>query len=114
MKKVVLVLLMLTMAGSAYAKDNYWDNKLLDKLKRGGINLVTAPGEIPKNVIEGWKKSDSNIVWKSILSVGSLGKGVVFTVGRFGSGLWDIFTFNLDVPAGYEPLMQPHYVYGND
>ncbi|MFT5387320.1 MAG: hypothetical protein ACI9F2_000748 [Lysobacterales bacterium] len=38
-------------------------------------------------------------------------EGVLFTLGRAGSGLWDIVRFNLKIPKHNEPLMKPDFVY---
>ena len=80
------------------------------KLKRGVVNVITAPLEIPKQTSIYWKKGaekTNNLVpW----AFAGFIKGMVNMVGRMGSGLWDITTFNIEVPADYEPLMKPDYV----
>ena len=74
------------------------------------MNVVTAPLEIPKETraywIKGSEKTDHILVW---LFAGAV-KGVVETVKRAGSGVWDVVTFPFEKPADYEPLMKPHYV----
>ena len=35
----------------------------------------------------------------------------VNTIGRMGSGLWDVMSLNLDIPGNNEPLMKPDYVW---
>ena len=86
------------------------ENQMTKKLKRGAINIVTSPLEIPKQIKKYWnegkEKDQKNIVW---LTVGTV-KGLVNTVGRLGSGVWDVATFNVDKPLNYEPLMKPDFV----
>ena len=82
----------------------------IQKLKRGIVNVVTAPIEIAKGVDEGWKTSaeESKSASKGIFK--GFFKGIVNTVGRTGSGLWDIISFPFETPTNYEPLMKPDYV----
>ena len=82
----------------------------IQKLKRGIVNVVTAPIEIAKGVDEGWKTSakESKSASKGIFK--GFFKGIVNTVGRMGSGVWDIVSFPFETPADYEPLMKPDYV----
>ena len=82
----------------------------IQKLKRGIVNVVTAPIEIAKGIDEGWKSSaeESKPTGKGIIT--GFFKGIVHTVGRMGSGIWDIVSFPFETPANYEPLMKPDYV----
>ena len=81
------------------------------KFGRGVVNVVTAPLEIPKQTraywIEGSEKTPHILVW---LFAGAV-KGVVETVKRTGSGVWDMATFVFEKPDAYEPLMKPDYVF---
>jgi len=82
---------------------------MLMKAKRGGINIVTSPLEIPKqakNEIESTEEKPGKI----IALFGGTVKGLVFAVGRLGSGIYDVLTFNINTPKGYEPLVKPDYV----
>ncbi|MFA5260219.1 MAG: exosortase system-associated protein, TIGR04073 family [Candidatus Omnitrophota bacterium] len=83
----------------------------LKKLVRGTINLATAPLEVPKQTRLYWKKgaekTDHILVW--IFS--GIVKGSVNTVGRIGSGTWDVVTFLIDIPENNQPLFQPDYVF---
>ena len=80
------------------------------KLKRGFVNIITAPIEIPKQTSQYWKKGTEKSKHPCIWLFPGFIKGVVNTVGRLGSGLWDVVTFNIEMPAHYEPLMKPDYV----
>ncbi len=83
------------------------------KLQRGIVNVVSAPIEIPKQTktywIAGSEKTPHIIVWV----VSGVMKGLVMTTTRFGSGLWDVISFPLDVPSGYASFVQPDYVSDN-
>jgi len=82
---------------------------MLMKAKRGAINIVTSPLEIPKQA-----KYEVNVTeekpGKIIALFGGTVKGLVYTIGRLGSGLYDVLTFNINTPKGYEPLVKPDYV----
>ena len=106
MKKAIVTLgaflLLLTFASTSFADldDFTWTKKL----KRGFSNVLTAPMEIPKQTIAGaYKKPEV------IMAFSGLFKGIAYTIGRAGSGFWDIITCNTDVPA--EPLMKPACVF---
>ena len=81
------------------------------KLLRGAVNLATAPLEIPKQTRLYWKKgaekTDHILVW--IFS--GFVKGSANTVGRIGSGAWDVITFPFDTPGKNKPLFEPDYVF---
>jgi len=85
-------------------------NQKHEKVRRGFTNLGTAPLEIPKQIGLHWKQTDRNVVLKTAAVLPSSLKGVLFMATRFGSGLWDIVTFNLPLPHNYEPILKPDYV----
>ena len=81
-----------------------------DKLARGFANVLSAPMELPKQIDVEWKaaaKKKSNI-GAGILA-GTL-KGLAYTVGRLGSGIWDVISFPFQVPKNFEPVMKPDFV----
>ena len=99
---VSALLLVVTFASVSFADldDFTWTKKL----KRGLANVVTAPIEIPKQTIAGaYEKPAVIMVFSGLI------KGVAYTLGRAGSGFWDIITCNTDVPS--EPLMKPACVF---
>ena len=130
MKKLIIVLVMAfsLLAGSiAGAEDktppasgassptkiNKMETTLLNpakKFNRGIINIITSPIEIAKQVDLSWKQSaeEKKNVGTGIFS--GFIKGIAYTVGRMGSGIWDVVTFPLKTPDNYEPLMKPDYV----
>ena len=113
MKTVFLTVIMVFFAVASFAEDSYLTSRPVQKLKRGAINIVTAPLEIPKEVKQHWDESDTNPIKKTVCLFGGLVKGLAYAVGRVGSGLWDVFTLNLDIPENNEPLMKPDYVWAD-
>ena len=86
-------------------------HKMWHKFKRGVINVVTAPVEIPKNMKAEYKTADEGKTGSKVVStVGGAVKGMAYMGGRLGSGLWDMITFAQAVPKDYKPLMTPEYV----
>lgn len=86
-------------------------NKAPQKLTRGAINLFSAPVEIPREVrahwISGSEKTHHIIVW---IFCGFV-KGIAMTTARSGSGLWDILTFPVPIPAQFDSLIKPASVF---
>lgn len=80
------------------------------KFKRGVVNVLTSPVEVPKQIkVE--VKENSNSGGEAVLAgVGGTVKGLVYFAGRLGSGLWDMVGCNLAVPEDYQPIMYPEYV----
>ena len=109
MKQFKTILCLLTFIGfmttSALA-----DNNIKIKLERGVVNLITAPLEIPKQAILHSQEAPT-LTKKTIYLIPGFMKGVLFALGRFGSGLWDVVTCNIEKPANYNALMKPDYVW---
>jgi len=80
------------------------------KLKRGVLNLVSFPLEIPKQV-KGEVAEGKNIPHKLVLIVPGIFKGLGYSVVRAVSGLWDVATFNMNYPKDSQPLLKPDYVW---
>lgn len=83
-------------------------HKMWHKFKRGVVNVFTSPIEFPKQLKTEIMAADGG--GKILAGFGGVAKGVSYTVGRLGSGLWDMVSCNLAVPDNYEPLMKPEYV----
>ncbi len=75
------------------------------KLQRGVINIALSPVEISHELHLEKRKDGYLPSW-----VSGLGRGSVYTVGRALSGVYDLVTFPLPVPSGYEPLVYPELV----
>ncbi|HOW35476.1 MAG TPA: exosortase system-associated protein, TIGR04073 family [Candidatus Omnitrophota bacterium] len=80
-----------------------------DKLGRGIVNIITSPIEIAKQVDLSWKQSAKSKSQATGIVTGFF-KGLAYTVGRMGSGIWDVVSFPFKTPENYEPLMKPEFV----
>ena len=107
-----ILICLLTISLSTFAAAEEFDQE--SKFKRGVVNIITSPLEIPRQLklanIGGKEKVQQKTVWFFT----GLVKGASYTVARIGSGVWDIATFNLAIPANYEPVLKPAYVFGKE
>lgn len=76
------------------------------KLVRGLANLVTGVGEIPKQVYlvgkrEGWVQGTFRGPFE----------GLGMFIARTLAGAYEVVTFPLPVPPGYQPMLLPEYVW---
>lgn len=80
----------------------------LRKLGRGIANVVTCPAEIMRT-------SETTRIREGFLASISVGliKGVVRTLQRGVVGAFEILTFYAEVPEGFEPIMQPEFVFAH-
>lgn len=88
---------------SAAATDVTWGQKL----KRGALNVVSAPVEIAREI-----QITSNE--RSLLDGWTVGlvKGLGSALVRLGTGAVDVVTFPFDFPKeNKQPLLQPEYVW---
>lgn len=81
------------------------------KFARGAINIVTSPLEIPKQTRVYWKKGAEKTPHILVWVMSGIVKGVVETTKRFASGTWDVISFPVSIPADYEALLKPDYVF---
>jgi len=80
--------------------------RILGKLFRGVLNIVSAPAELVTNPIKeaGRAQDRGGSYGQTVLGYGvGTVTGVVYTVARVGVGVVDILTF----PIPTRPLMQP-------
>lgn len=77
------------------------------KLVRGVTNIVTSPGEIPKQIVMTTKKRGAVGV------VLGLFKGVGMTTVRILSGVYEAATFPLpnDLDGHFGPVVRPEFVW---
>jgi len=108
--KKTFCLLTILIATIFFLPQAHAGNTMKTKLKRGIVNIVTAPLEIPKQTSIYWKKGTEKSDHAVVKIASGLAKGVINTIGRFGSGIYDVVTLNVDFPKGYQPLMKPDYV----
>ncbi len=81
------------------------------KFKRGVVNVLTSPVEVPKQIKIEVKEHSSSAGEAVLAGVGGTAKGLAYFAGRLASGLWDMIGCNLAIPENYEPLMHPEYVF---
>ena len=77
-----------------------------EKLTRGGFNILTGWGEIPRQMI----KSGKDRGWWAVLPVG-IPAGAIMTVVRTGTGAFETVTFMIPINDTYGPLIDPAFVW---
>lgn len=76
------------------------------KLSRGFINIVTGWVEVPKRIQE-TSDTDGTFAGFTWGLLRGLGHGFI----RTSAGLYEFLTFPFPAPPGYEPVIQPPYVF---
>ncbi len=98
----LLIVLVLSIS-TVYAEEHEsYPRGVLDKAGNGFANLISAPLELPKNIINTTNKS--NIVYGV---VGGIFKGFVHMAGRMGVGLVDLIT----APIPTKPIIHPPLIW---
>ncbi len=77
-------------------------NTAIHKLQRGFVNIALSPVEISAELHKEKKVDNALPSWAT-----GFFRGSFYTVGRALSGVYDILTFPLPVPANYESLVEP-------
>ncbi len=99
MKKGLICLFAALAVSVGHAEEHEgYSNDVLNKASGGFGNIISAPLEIPKNIIN--TTNDSNILYGIF---GGLLKGTVNTAGRLGVGLVDFVT----APIPTKPIVEP-------
>ena len=88
-------------AAAATAGDN-----ALTNLTRGAINVLTGWVEVPKNI--GELKNQAG--WGAALTWG-FARGIGYGFVRTVAGAYEVLTFPFPAPPGYQPVMQPEFVF---
>jgi len=83
--------------------------KAFTKLTRGFVNIVTGWVEVPKRIHETTQLEGavSGFTWGLLRG---LGHGFI----RTAAGLYELVTFPFPAPPGYEPVIQPEYVFTSE
>ena len=100
-KTSILLLSILLISSPSYAANPF------TKLGRGLTNITFSFLEIPTNI----QKAGEKRGWASGLFEGIL-TGTFYMAGRILTGAYDVITFPIPLPEGYEPVMKPAYVFG--
>lgn len=98
----VVFLMVLNIASSGYAQD------MGKKLCRGLANIFTGWMEIPKNIQATAKEEN----FLSGITLG-LAKGGAMTFVRTGFGIYETVTFPIPLPDGYNPLLEPEFIFNS-
>ncbi len=105
MKKVIAVVIValavVNLAACGYCQD------AARKLGRGVANVITSPFEIPKTVTDTYYKELG--VAESIFL--GIPKGIATMIKRLAVGAFEIVTFPFPVPEGYQPVMEPEFMW---
>ena len=112
MKKIFIITLAL-MLTALCVQNSFAENQMRVKLTRGLKNIATAPLEIPNQACKQYHASNT-FGNRTLGTVGGAARGIAIGILRFGSGLWDVVTCNLDIPKGGEPLYKPDYVWDKE
>ncbi len=107
MRKVSTILLaLIILAQPAFAATQMEpQGTMMRKFQRGFINIGLSPIEISHELHLEKRKDGYLPSW-----VSGLFRGSFFMVGRALSGAYDLVTFPLPLPSGYEPLVYPELV----
>ncbi len=110
MKKIAMGLcLMLTLstvaAGSELVKEMN-SNKALEKFSRGVTNIATSPGEFINQTPTAMEQSPDYLTGTVMM----IGRGIGYTLLRFGAGLYDLATFPFPGKTKYAPIMYPETI----
>ena len=83
--------------------------KAFTKLTRGFVNIITGWVEIPKRIQETSQVSGAaaGFTWGLLRGIGH---GFI----RTAAGFYEFFTFPFPAPPGYEPVIQPAYVFTSE
>ena len=84
-------------------------SKAATKLARGAVNLFTGWVEIPKRIHETSIQSGAaaGFTW-------GLLRGLGYGFIRTAAGGYELVTFPFPAPPGYEPVIEPEYVFTDD
>lgn len=91
---------------TARADEPSYPERIGTKLMRGMTNLITSVGEFPKQIYlvgqkEGWVQG----VFRGPV------EGLGMFIARTVAGAYEVVTFPLPVPPGYQPMLLPEYVW---
>lgn len=92
--------------GVAQADEPSYPERIGTKLFRGMINLTTGVGEFPKQIYLVAQKEG----WMQGLVRGPV-EGLGMFIARTVAGAYEVATFPLPIPPGYQPMLLPEYVW---
>jgi len=101
-----LVAIMLLLRPAPACAEAMESNGAVKKAMRGATNTATGWVEIPKRIQETTLASGygAGFTW-------GLLRGIGYGFIRTAAGLYELVTFPFPAPPGYEPVIQPEYVF---
>ncbi len=100
--------LMLAASNPLFATEIAAPGTPVRKLQRGFLNLALSPIDIFVEASRDKRDDSFAPTWFT-----GAGRGVFFMAGRALSGVYDIVTAPVPMPAGYEPLVSPEFPWQN-
>ena len=109
---LLMVIVLLSTALPAYAqyqveKKDFPGKRQLTKLGRGLANIFGGLAEIPKEIYQ--RSRDSETLGAIVFTAPVV--GVAKAVGRTSVGFFETLTFFLPIPEDYGPIIEPEYVF---
>jgi putative exosortase-associated protein (TIGR04073 family) len=83
--------------------------KMTRKLGRGVMNVLFCWGEIPHFISQDVQNLDP---FTGIIT--GTGKGIVAGARRFAIGVFDVFTFPVEIPDNYADMQRTEFVFMED
>ena len=99
-----LLFLALFVSAPLFAAEIQPEGTALRKMQRGFLNVALSPIDIVHE-LEKEKRHDT---FPPSWLLG-LGRGMMFTAGRALTGVYEMVTFPIPLPSGYEPILQPEF-----
>ncbi len=102
----LVVLLGIGIAPGTASAESVEGGKAFTKLFRGFVNVVTGWVEIPKRIQQTSQASGTaaGVTWGTL-------RGFGYGFIRTAAGLYELVTFPFPAPPGYEPVIDPEYVF---
>ena len=101
-------MLLVSVSASAEPDGSAYTSGALRKLGRGIANIATCPAEVVRTAQLVGRE-------KGVVAEASTGvlEGVWRTVLRGLAGIFEVGTFWVEVPKGFDPIMKPEYVWAD-
>lgn len=99
----VLILAVLSISVPCFA------DGITRKLGRGLANMATGFLEVPDNIVRVSEKDG----WLAGITFGTM-KGLAWAIVRTAVGAYETVTFFAPVPSGYEPILEPEFLFGEE
>jgi putative exosortase-associated protein (TIGR04073 family) len=103
-----LAVLLIFSAPAAAHADEMDAGQAFTKFTRGVMNTVTGWVEVPKRIQETTERSGAaaGFTWGLLRGIGH---GFI----RTAAGLYELITFPFPAPPGYQPVIEPAYVFSS-